>query len=222
MPVARLMLPSSIQNVHSGSGTKISALANTLSPSLVLMPSMWSGWKCEMRMVSISLRLTPAAARLAFMKPALSVIWPAVPVSISTSLAPVFTSSAVKEIGSTPGGRKAAASASFDRRAAGIADELVVDRQIPDAVVKRSELVVAELVAIDAGALRAGHGRGGARAHRQRGGACGEHGAGQERTAGKSGHGVSSSRAQGISLRAGLSSNTAGRAPISSIRRKAL
>ena len=47
------------------------------------------------------------------MKPALSVICPAVPVSISTSLAPVFTSSAVNEIGSTLGGRKAAASASF-------------------------------------------------------------------------------------------------------------
>ncbi len=45
----RPMLPSSIQNVHSGSGTRISALANTLSPSLVLMPSMWSGWKCEIR-----------------------------------------------------------------------------------------------------------------------------------------------------------------------------
>ena len=45
---------SSIQKAHSGSGTKISALANTLSPSLVLMPSMWSGWKCEMRMVSIA------------------------------------------------------------------------------------------------------------------------------------------------------------------------
>ncbi len=47
------------------------------------------------------------------MKPALSAIWPAVPVSISTSLAPVFTSSAVNDIGSTLGGRNAAASAWF-------------------------------------------------------------------------------------------------------------
>ena len=66
-----------------------------------------------MTMMSMSAGLTPAAARLAFMKPAVSVICPAVPVSISTSFEPVLTSSAVKEIGSTPGGRKAAASASF-------------------------------------------------------------------------------------------------------------
>ena len=51
---------SSIQNVHSGSGTKISAFGKTLSPSLVLMPSIWSGWKCEIRMVSMSAGLTPA------------------------------------------------------------------------------------------------------------------------------------------------------------------
>ena len=42
---------------------------------------------------------TPATLRLSSMTPALSAIWPAVPVSISTSFAPVLTSSAVKLIG---------------------------------------------------------------------------------------------------------------------------
>ena len=107
------MLPSSIQKVHSGSGTRISALGNTLAPSLVLMPSIWSGWKCEIRMVSIASGVTPAASRLSFMMPAVSVICPAVPVSISTNFVPVLTSSAVNEIGNTFGGRKAAASAWF-------------------------------------------------------------------------------------------------------------
>ncbi len=41
-------------------------------------------------------------------------------------------------------------------RAAGIAHELVVDRQIPDAVVKCGELIAAEIVPINSGALRFG------------------------------------------------------------------
>ena len=45
------------------------------------------------------------------MKPAVSVICPAVPVSIRMSFEPVLTISAVKVIGSTLGGRNAAASA---------------------------------------------------------------------------------------------------------------
>ena len=105
-------------------------------------------------MVSIVSGATPAAARLAFMKPALSVICPAVPVSIRTSFLPVLTISAVKVIGSTFGGRNAAASASLTGRAAGVANEMLVDRQKPDAVIERGELVVAELVAISAGPLR--------------------------------------------------------------------
>ena len=47
------------------------------------------------------------------MLPAVSATWPAVPASISTSLAPVFTISAVNDIGNIPGGRNAAASAWF-------------------------------------------------------------------------------------------------------------
>ncbi len=47
------------------------------------------------------------------MTPALSAIWPAVPVSINTSLAPVLTSKAVKLTGSTRGGKNAAVSAAF-------------------------------------------------------------------------------------------------------------
>ena len=43
----------------------------------------------------------------------MSAIWPAVPVSISTSFAPVFTSNAVNEMGKIFGGRNAAASASL-------------------------------------------------------------------------------------------------------------
>ena len=35
----------------------ISALGNTSSSSLVLMPLIWSGWKCEIRIVSICFRI---------------------------------------------------------------------------------------------------------------------------------------------------------------------
>src|SRR5260370_16732510 len=67
---AVLILASSIQNAHSGAGTRISALANTSSLSLVLMPLMWSGWKCEMTITSTLLGSRPAAARLAVIVPA--------------------------------------------------------------------------------------------------------------------------------------------------------
>jgi hypothetical protein len=86
-------------------------LLKTFSPSLLLMPSMWSGWKCEIRMVSIMPGSIPAAAMFANMEPAVSATWPAVPVSIMTSFDPVLTSSTVNEIGRMFGGRKAAASA---------------------------------------------------------------------------------------------------------------
>ena len=56
---------------------------------------------------------TPANLRLSSITPAVAAICPAVPVSINTSFAPVFTSSAVNDTGSTLGGRKAAASASL-------------------------------------------------------------------------------------------------------------
>ena len=64
-------------------------------------------------MVSMFAGATPASLRLSSITPAVSVTCPAVPVSISTSFAPVFTSSAVNDTGSTLGGRKAAASASL-------------------------------------------------------------------------------------------------------------
>jgi hypothetical protein len=57
-------------------------------------------------MVSMSSGLTPATVRLSTMTPAVSVIWPAVPVSIRISFLPVLTMSAVIEIGSTRDGRK--------------------------------------------------------------------------------------------------------------------
>src|SRR5258707_15483435 len=73
---AVLILASSIQNAHSGAGTRISALANTSSLSLVLMPLMWSGWKCEMTITSTLLGSRPAAARLAVIVPAGGGGWP--------------------------------------------------------------------------------------------------------------------------------------------------
>ena len=65
-----------------------------------------------MTMVSIAAGAMPAASKAAGRAPALSVVCPPVPVSISTSFLPVLTRSAVNEIGSTRGGMKAAASAS--------------------------------------------------------------------------------------------------------------
>src|SRR5450759_2997561 len=49
-------------------------IGENLVAVLGLDASIWSGWKCEMRMMSIAPGLMPAAARLAFMKPAVSVI----------------------------------------------------------------------------------------------------------------------------------------------------
>ena len=72
---------------------------------------MWSGWKCEIRTVSIAAGAIPAAARLLIMKPAVSAIWPAVPASIRMSFDPVLTSSTVNDTGRMFGGRNAAASA---------------------------------------------------------------------------------------------------------------
>jgi hypothetical protein len=111
---ALLMLPSSIQNAHSGAGTLISALGKNSALSLVLMPLMWSGWKCEMTMVSIDFGSMPAAARLAAKVPDCGAIdpnWPPVPVSSAISFDPVFTTSAVNGIGSLSVGRKASLSA---------------------------------------------------------------------------------------------------------------
>ena len=61
---ARARLASSIQKAHSGSGTMISALREErASSSLVLMPLMWSGWKCEITMVSIAAGVDAGARR---------------------------------------------------------------------------------------------------------------------------------------------------------------
>ena len=108
---AALMLASSIQNAHSGAGTWISALAKTFLPSLSLMPLMWSGWKCEIAMVSIASGFTPAAASAPGMWPVVGPSWPPVPVSIRMSLEPVLTSSAVNEVGTMPGCRNESLSA---------------------------------------------------------------------------------------------------------------
>ncbi len=74
-----------------------------------------------------------------------------------------------------------------DFGAARVADEFLVDRHIPDAVIERGELIAAEIVAIDAGALRRSR-----RCARRRGRcqrrAGNQRRAGQERAAVKSGH----------------------------------
>jgi hypothetical protein len=75
------------------------------------MPLMWSGWKCEIRMVSICAGCTPAAASASNMWPVVGPSWPAVPVSIRISFEPVFTSSAVNEVGTMPGCRNESVSA---------------------------------------------------------------------------------------------------------------
>jgi len=57
----------------------------------------------------------------------------------------------------------------IDFGAAGVAHKFVIDRQIPDAVEKRSELEIAEPEAINARSLRAGERRDGPRRHRKSG-----------------------------------------------------
>ena len=64
MPAALLILPSSIQNFHSGAGTMTSAFGNAGLPSAVSRPLMWSPWKWEMITASTVARSMPAAARL--------------------------------------------------------------------------------------------------------------------------------------------------------------
>ena len=102
---------SSIQKAHSGSGTSISALGKTFLPSLSLMPLMWSGWKWEIKIVSIDLGSTPAVAKLSERRPAVGASWPAVPVSIRISFVPVLTKSGVNEVGTIPGWRNESVSA---------------------------------------------------------------------------------------------------------------
>ena len=146
---------------------------------------MWSGWKCEMTMVSIAAGSMPATARLSIMTPAVSATWPAVPQSIRTSFDPVLTSSTVNEIGRTLGGRNAAASALLTSARLELRTKLVVDLHRPEPVVQRGELEIAELVAIDARALRGRLRRGGehgSASHR------GSRRAGQQVTSGQFGH----------------------------------
>jgi hypothetical protein len=68
----------------------------------------------------------------------------------------------------------------FERR---IADEALVDRPMPNAVVEGGHLEIADLVAIDAGGLLAG-GRGIGAGGLERGSERGERGGGEQRTAG--------------------------------------
>ena len=100
------------------------------------------------------LRIDAGCLEIVEQTPAVSAIWPAVPVSISTSFAPVFTSNAVNEMGKILRRQKCSGERVVDLGAARIADEFLVDRHKPDAVIKRGELIAAEIVAIDAGALR--------------------------------------------------------------------
>ena len=165
---AAFMLASSIHQAHSASGTMISALGKTSALSLVLMPLMWSGWKCEMAMTSTALGSMPAAARLSPSEPAVGAICPPVPVSSSTSLRPVLTTSVVNGVASLSAGMKASASAWRTSAKRRVADELVVDRAIPHAVIERGQFERADLVAVEAGRLLAGLGRRGDRRTRER------------------------------------------------------
>ena len=80
---------------HSAAGTRISALGNEGLLSAVSRPLMWSPWKCEMMTVSTWLRSMPAAFRLPWNWPAApllrSKLASPVPVSMTTSFAPVLT-----------------------------------------------------------------------------------------------------------------------------------
>src|SRR5262245_6549123 len=58
--------------------------------------------------------------------------------------------------GQSSGREKCGSERVVDFGGAGIADEFLVDRHIPYAVIKCGELITAEVVTIDAGALRCG------------------------------------------------------------------
>src|SRR4029077_17824348 len=73
-------------------------------------------------------------------------------------------------------------------RTAGIAHEFVVDWQIPDAVEKCSDLIAAEIVPIDSGALNVGCRSGCGGWQRQSRRARRKGGFGQKKAAGKFGH----------------------------------
>ena len=75
----------------------------------------------------------------------------------------------------------------IDRGAVGVAHELVVDLERPQAVIERGELSIAELVAIDAGTLREGLGRG---AERLAACQCGGRGASQQSASADCGHDI--------------------------------
>ena len=64
------MSNGSVHHVYSAAGTMISAFGNT--GAFVLLssnPKIWSGWKCETRIVSIRLGSMPADRILAIILP---------------------------------------------------------------------------------------------------------------------------------------------------------
>ena len=141
----------------------ISALGNTLTPSFVLRPLMWSGWKCEIRIVSMLFGLIPAAARFAPNVPdcgAMCAYCPPVPVSIRTSFLPVLTTSGVNGVGTCPAGWKESGQCLLHVGERCVAHKFFVDVAIPRAVVDGSDFKAADLVAVEGGDLFADWRRG--------------------------------------------------------------
>ena len=87
------MLSSFIQNAQSTAGTMISAFGKASEPSAFLRPRMWSPCMCEISTMSIDFGSMPLAAMVGRQQADRRRDAGPKPVSISTSLLPVLTTS---------------------------------------------------------------------------------------------------------------------------------
>ena len=167
LPAGALAIsPSSDQYFHSAAGTRISALANAGLLSAVSRPLMWSPWKWEMITASTAPRSMPAAARLVWAWPTAPLLCsycagPS-PVSITTSLEPVFTTAVLNGRGGLLLVHVERSEARGELLLLGILHVGVGDGSGAGAVGDDGHLDAADLVAIEARRLLAGRGRGSA------------------------------------------------------------
>src|SRR5215207_9863634 len=154
---AFLMLSSLIQNAQSGAGALISAFGKASAPSAVLTPLMWSGCKCESTTMSIAFASIPAAARCAWHRPAVGTAPGGKPVERDRDLA-------LRHVGGFCRGERLLLG--------NVAHEAVRHWGGATAVGNLGQLVIANLVAIEAGRLLAGRWRSGAGGWRHGGQKC--------------------------------------------------